>query len=82
MEVPIHEYTYMDLDIEKLVTSFRIIVREPGAPLNKARYLFGFYDPAIDDREQFLDDLMELFVMHYDNGYTEIVDYFLPKEAG
>jgi hypothetical protein len=81
MEIPIHEYTYWDFDLERLWTSFRIIVREPGHCLFDSKYIYGGYFSDEDKRDEILDAFVELFVLYYDNGYTDIVDYFLPKDT-
>lgn len=83
MEIPIHEMAYMDLDAERLRISFRIIVSEPANVGNfrKWKYIFGGYWADEPSREMILDMFCTLFVMFYDNGFTEIVDHFLPAEA-
>lgn len=81
MEIPIHEYTYMNTNIERLWTSFRVIVRKPGTSLFESIYIYGGHFADENKREETLDIFIEIFNMYYDAGYTEIVDYFLPKDT-
>lgn len=96
LKVPFSETVGMSLGYDGIDTTFRVFMRKPGTIWRDGQELYGMFrvlTPNQDDlasiasmRKEAIDNLLELVVIYYDEGYTELcsqekeASYYGPKE--
>ncbi len=82
MEVPFNIYIDHAPDRDAIRITFSIYVKFPHTSWEEGQYIYAVYyeyptttkQERKEERRKTIDNLLELFIIYYDEGYTEIVE--------